>query len=661
MIRSFKDNLPYAEHGFGLDFNHYVSGRIAADVVEHGGISELFYTGKQGFQRASILTASQESAFTKLGRIQILIDDRPFYPEFSRTTHYPFGFRSECEFEGVRFRHELILDNSTLYQTIRVLENPGHKKIRARALLHGHTFTQKPDRKNEEWTIRPDGSMQTLVHDPEGTVRLRFLCSAPCRTYSRHEPFKYYMEAMETGDFFAFAFQFDSEERPAFEQTAAFIAEWEKQLREGVRFTTGSAALDSALNNAVPTLKSLKIADHPGAFRASQSYWVWGWDSMVHAEALLWSGNAESVREMLDFYRETASPVKGIGHCLKTDFQPSSCMYPCSQGLYIVMLMNYCAATGDLETVRKNYDFAKWILNYSGANTHPECSLGTAIGFFPDFPELLEQKKSDVSLINNSLYLQALKSISALEKELGIDAEAQKHTQEAERLQSDMERILWDDKAGYWTDSADGETLTPRLYYPLYGQLYTSPFGDEPHAESRDRIADFLKRKFRFAAGLYMYPPDNAAFMSDGNQLGAYYPPVDRYYWNMMNRTGDAESADYFLRIVEHYWQYHAYPEGLTHETVNQDPTIDNPGCKQAFSMKGWFCDSLELNFGLRVYMDGILLNPLKTGKPFRVENLILRGIRFSLERLADGTVLLNGKPAPDGKITWKMLEETSR
>lgn len=657
MIHSFKDHLPFAEHGFGLEFNHYVSGRIAADVVRHGGISTLYYVGKQGFRRAAVLTASQESAFAKAGRIQLLVDGRSYYLEFNQTTHYPFGYRSECELAGVRIRHEFLLERNTLYQVVRVLDNPAGHDVRARALLHGHVFTALPGRKTDPWTILTDGSMKTEIHDPSGSLLLRFLCSVPCSTLSRHEPFKYYMETKEKGELFVFAFQFDSEERPDFASAADRIDRWEQRFREGVRFHTGSEALDSALDNAVPTLESLIVPDRPGAIRASQSYWIWGWDSMVHAEALLWSGNADIVRDMLAFYRETADPVRGIVHCMDDAFRPDTCMAPCSQGLYIVMLANYCAATGDLDTGRTHYPFARWILELAGRNVHPSCSLGTAIGFFPDFPGLLDQKDSDVSLINNSLYLQALKSIAALEQAFGMEAEAQEHLRSADRLQKDMERFLWDDNAGYWCDSADGATLQPRRYYPLYGQLHTSAFGCDPHAESLPRIADFLKRHFRFDFGLYMFPPDNPAFMADGNQLGAYYPPVDRYYWNLMNRVGDTESAADFRRIIEFYWQFHAYPEGMTHETENADPTIDNPGCKQAFSMKGWFCDALELYFGLQVRMEGIRLHPLKTDHRIRVEHLILRGRCFSLETLPGGGMLLNGIPVPAEELSWETLE----
>ena len=122
----------------------------------------------------------------------------------------------------------------------------------------------------------------------------------------------------------------------------------------------------------------------------------------------------------------------------------------------------------------------------------------------------------------------------------------------------------------------------------------------------------------------------------------------------MKKRSGDAESVNRFHRIVESYWSFHAYPEGLTHETENADPTIDNPGCKQAFSMKGWFCDALELHLGLKVCMDGFSLHPLNTGKAFRVENLVLRGKKLTLERRPDGTLLLNGTPVPAGKSPWE-------
>ncbi len=49
--------------------------------------------------------------------------------------------------------------------------------------LSGRFTKILPDRDTENWTILPDGSMETRIHDPSGSVFLRFLCSVPCHTF----------------------------------------------------------------------------------------------------------------------------------------------------------------------------------------------------------------------------------------------------------------------------------------------------------------------------------------------------------------------------------------------------------------------------------------------------------------------------------------------
>jgi hypothetical protein len=83
-----------------------------------------------------------------------------------------------------------------------------------------------------------------------------------------------------------------------------------------------------------------------------------------------------------------------------------------------------------------------------------------------------------------------------------------------------------------------------------------------------------------------MFPSDRPGFMAYGNQLGAYYPSVDRYHWNIMNLSRNSSSVTDFEHIVTSYWAGLSYSEGMTHETVNVDPTCEPRG-KQAFAAKG--------------------------------------------------------------------------
>jgi hypothetical protein len=673
MITQFTDNVPVAETGFGLPLTHYASGRIAAAVTDHGGICDIRYNGRQHHAKNLFFKASEVTCWDKLCRLQVVIDGEAYYPEFNRTRHYPFGFASECNLAGVELRHELVLDQDTLFQRIMVVGNPEGREVRARLLLHGHLWAQVAGRTCGQWTISPEtGHLQASVEDAEAdgstaVTAVQVGANQKCRTSVRHETFKYYMEtacpSAEIVYYMAFNPQADQDFSP--QRVKAVFATYDAMLENGLHFDTGNPTLDSALANAAPMVAHLAVLDQPGAIRASQRYWIWGWDSMVHAEALLWGGHPELVRDMLDFYRETADPVKGVAHAFNSDmtyFQAAR-MADNAQMLYAAMLYNYLAATGDRETVERNLDFARWIQKRASDSIGSHGDLAVGFGFFPDDRWALGHNRKDLSLINNSLFYQGLRALAAVEAELGHDAESAACLETADKVRAGMESILWDSEKGYWFDSASSEDGSPRPHYPLYGQLYVSPFGAEPKAAETAAIAEFMRANFRFDWGLYMFPTWDAGFMADGNQLGAYYPPVDRYYWTIMNRDGHAEAAADFERIVTYFWARHTYPEGFTHETVNADPTLDKPGGKQAFSAKAWLCDALELHLGLKVDLQGITLTPLPGECSFRVANLILREHRIDIERSGNGAAArfsLNDSPLANGRITWEMLKSTN-
>jgi hypothetical protein len=670
MITTFTNNIPVAATGFGLESNHYVSGRISAAVAKHGGLGAIRFHGQQQIKKSLFFQAPDVSSWSKLARVQILIDGEAYYPEFNQTRHYPFGYASECCLANVNLRHELILDQDTLFQRIVVLENPDKAEIRARLLLHGHLWAATAGRTVDEWIIDPaSGALSSTVTDKEPDACLTSTTvligsTVKCNTTVRNKTFKYYMETDAPADemIFHVAFNPKTDSMPASERLGAMCRNYELSLADGLHFETGNPALDSALSNAAPTVARLALADCPGAIRASQNYWVWGWDSMVHSEALLWSGNTELVREMLVFYRETADAENGIAHSFNSDltYHKPHRMADNAQMLYVVMLHNYYAATGDLETLQNCLEFARLILKRAAATVGNYGSLGVGFGFFPDDRWSLGHNRRDLSLINNSLYFQGLRAMAELEGKLGHGSEAMACVLDAGKVKKGLETILWDAEANYWFDSASADDGTPRRHHPLYGQLYVSGFGTEPHSEKTDDIAEFMRQNFLFEAGLYMFPKTDDGFMADGNQLGAYYPPIDRYYWNVMNRVGDSRALADFERIVTGFWRQHTYPEGLTHETANAEPTLDKPGCKQAFSAKAWLCDALELHLGLRVNLQGFSLNPMPAEQAFRVENLMLRGKRIVIERIGNGRTpqfTLNGTVLEQGYVSWDMLQ----
>ena len=663
MIHNFQNSLPCAEHGFGLDFNHYVSGRIAADVVSHGGISALYYVGKQGYRRAGILSGSQESAFAKVGRIQIIIDGRNYYPEFHHTFHYPFGYRSECELEGVHLRHELLLEENTLFQIIRVLDNPERKSIRARALLHGHVLNRLPDRNAENWTIQPDGSMQMQIHDPSGSVRLRFLCSVPCRTDSRHEPFKYYMEATTPGELFAFAFQFDSTEHPDFASAAARIDLWEKEFREGVRFFTGNAAVDSALNNVVSSLKSLMVKDRPGAIRASQSYWIWGWDSMVWAEAFPQLNRLEQMAGVLDFYCRTASPQSGIFHEMHPDLRAYKSMAFAPQCLYAVMLYQYLVYSGRTEVAGRYLRFAEEIVSRAGEFEVAGSGLLRGVSLYPDHPEDLDQDGDDISVFNNSIYYQALRSLEELERAFENPEKSMFYRTLAERTRRGFERF-YDPQAGYFCDSLSARDFSMRRHYPVYAILFVTEFADELLENKRSAVAEFMNEHFSTRQGARILPLDDPAFLRDGNQLGMYMPSTERFYRVMSHAMDPVRNLEKWKNDIICNWKLLTLPEALTCEYENHGITPDNPGRKQFFTLKPWVGNWFLFALGIHCDLDGIVFASFADAGT-EVSGLHWRGKTLCIRNCGSSgkvsSIRINGKAAAGtDRVLWSELPALS-
>jgi hypothetical protein len=97
------------------------------------------------------------------------------------------------------------------------------------------------------------------------------------------------------------------------------------------------------------------------------------------------------------------------------------------------MLHNYFAATGDEETLKRNLPFARNIIKSTVDAQCEQNSLSKGLGFYPDFPQLLGQADDNLSLINNSLYYQALRAIEEMTNE---------DDSQSKQVKLDMEKVL---------------------------------------------------------------------------------------------------------------------------------------------------------------------------------------------------------------------------
>ena len=670
--------LPYSAEGFGTLRNQYVNGCISCFVNRNGQIGEICFQGGQNVHAHQIFKAAETGVFAKLFRVQVLIDETPYRLTFSNVVHHPYGYTAECEIDGVEFGHELVLDGNVLLQRVKVLSNPSGRKIRARAVMAGHCWTKRDNRTHGDFALEADrGRFTSWVKDGTNIIDVvvglygqsavfplqdgRFLKGKDEKDMLAkkfEQKRKYYVESKEAADEFVFYLAFDAKDGE--DLSGARIDRVHRRFAECyascAKFETGDRATDSALSCVAPVMAAHE-ALRPGAYRASPTYWVWGWDAMVHSDMFAIAGQPDGVRRMLDFLRETAHPDAGLMHAYNYEFAGSmrGRLAPPTQPFYAMLLLNYYNLTGDRETLSRCLPLARLVVDRVLEMRRSGEALVRWQDMFPDNPFTVGETKNDFSAFNNSIFYQGLKAVAVMTGE-------RKYFEEAEKVRTEFERLFWNDKAGFFCNWADGDTKKGVDIFQAFDVLYISPWAFDFKGAEVKRIASFMKRNFLANYGIRNLHWSSPAFMQDGVQQGEYFPVTERYYWNVMNRMRDIASLEDFRRIHGGYWRLITYPEGQTLEVENADILDfyeDNPGMKQIFTAKAWLASGLELWLGLEIGSDGLKFNPMNDGKPFSVRDLVVRGKKLNVTMTGAGTnatMIFNGMPC-DGEIPYSAFD----
>lgn len=685
-IAEFRDGMPFSREGFGVRRNFYMSGRISVKVSDIANIFQVNYIGSQAHTALRFYEGAENCTFGRFMMPQVIIGDNRYRLTFENTTHYPFGYSSECTLEGVRLRHELVLDGNALFRRITVVENPENKPVRAVCVQLNPGMTRMKlhmnDAKNALVGSRMDGQAVT-------TLEIGSMNPVAFPLNDRPEkPLAFGSHGVgrdEDGFPKILSFRFDMiEKEPAKEHV--FWAVFDKRGNEDLssaridrvyadlrakcandaRFLTGDSVVDNALGFCMPWGAAEEV-DGIGAFRASPTYWVWGWDAMVHYGVQAMTGRAAEVKRMLEFFRDVADQDDGILHAYGTSFRlgrsdmksrdstapgNSISMAPHVQLFYVVLLHDYYCLTGDRRTLDDLLPFAERLVERALSRALPGEHLCRGYGFFPDNPYAVEQQKDDISLINNSIYYQGICAYADLTGKMKDECEA---------VRRELAKKLWDAKEGFWSDAYDVHGNARRPHYPVYGLFRISPFSQTAEVAPWDALAEYMKSRFFNNCYLAMFSPKSESHLADGNQLGAYYPVTDRTYWNVMNAAGRIDALEDYMTIVRRHWEVLTYPEGQSSDVCNNDPAdySDELGNKQFFASKGWLADALELNLGIKWTTAGLSFHAIGDGRPFAVENLTLRGSKLTVRRVGRGVgaeYIFNGRKLAKPEIAWSDL-----
>jgi hypothetical protein len=695
----YKNNIPFMAKGIELEQVWFSGGRTGATVLGHGGIGEILYFGNQ-FQSGHTFFRSglPQSAWAKLLRLCVVIDGTPYYPEFTNTRLYPFGYTSECVLTGVRFRHELILLNDAVVQRIAVVSNPARRKLALKLILHGHNQVTPAPRAWSAWRMDEAlGALRihatdTLTEEecrrqieektkelrldfpvpdvPRGETHIAVASTLKTKLTSANQGFKYYLDTTPFTDEAAFFMVFSPGKdvlarvralrRGAARECEQAMAAYRARLANSPHVSIpGSAAVQSCLINLPAVIDSLEAKDIPGGFRAAaHGYWIW-LDLFFNATAFTCANDADSLRDMLRLFRSFADPELGIPKLVTTTLKPLLGAEWVEQCLFITAFYHYYCHTGDRVLLQELYPFLTWVMDKCLEKEARDSGLIEGIGM-PDFP--MDMDGHDLCSSGNSIAYQALKSVEALARELDDAATAQRYGRQAQKSRDNFLRHFYDPDKGYFVDSVSSKDFSKRRHYPVFAILWVTHFAADLLGDHAGKIAAFQARNFTRPHGIGgMIPTWDTAYPADGNQLIAYYPSWSEvFYRNTMRLAGRAKELDKWFDDVEWFWRQNTLPEGFTYDAENEGFTVDNPGAKQAFGGQAWYAVFFTAILGLAIDEQGLILSPTPMRRRLTVRNLLVRGRRVDIILSGKGKrsgITVNGKKFKSATIRIPFAE----
>jgi hypothetical protein len=645
----FRNNLPFIPQGVGFSQVWFSGGRMACTILEHGGIGEILYFGRQSVSHSFMFRANNQlSAWEKLFRFSVVIDGTPYYPEFNNTTYYPFGFTSEC--------------------TTVAIDELSKKEIAKQIWDKTHDVRDHFPISDTPYGETHIGVMYDRAHFTKGT----------------HVAWKQYVSSGPFTDQAALMLVF-APGAAAYRQRAgvlkksvhqecdALFALFEKRqkLASQVRIPS-EPVVQSLIANVPRVIDAVELKDVPGAFRAGmQGYFVW-MDLMIDAVSFLYANDADSLRDMFTFFQKRVDKKRGMPCLVTTHLTPLLATPFSNQCCVITSFYNYYCFTGDEKLLRSYYPLLRFIIEKCAEREVKGTGLIEGAGL-PDHPA--EQNGHDITSTNNSSFYQAMKCMPYLSREMTRLSGDEKHgvfgrycEEFAARTRKNFVRYFFDKKVGYFRDSLSSEDFSPRRHYPTFVIQWATPFAADLITGNEKRIAAFMAKNFLRPQGVGpMFPPSDPMYPGDGNQWLAYYPSwTEAFFRGAMRAAGRGRELAQIFDVINWFWSRYTIPEGFTYDAENEGFTADNPGGKQPFGGQGFYGNFFRTIVGLEVDERGVIVTPSPARKELSVEGLIVRGKKIDLSVTGTGRhaeISFNGEKLGAGPavIPFRKLKAKNR
>ncbi|MBP3961517.1 hypothetical protein [Paenibacillus lignilyticus] len=631
---------------------------------------------------------------------------------YSNSKLWPFGVESECEVHGVKLQHRMMaVEESIVFQVTTPQELPlsfrykmefykdfalipadsqdfrfsagGTSRVweewsydEAAGLLHGSFL----DIQKEREAGHPDdiniNNPDVSKYDREEPVPLFISIGAdfPIGYSKRPLNSKYILtggEALEPNRTYSFIISFDCDKEALLNKAYVMSAEIEeavsKQYARYERIRERSPILNSpyeGLNDFMSLIplyhESCKVTDVPGAIKAkNKQYWVWGWDGITSNYASLYWGDQAFIGDMLRFYEETADAEWGIAHSYRHDMSLNSVSALPAQSMYISLLQQYYATTGNKQDVLDRYDFVKRIFNLILTREVQGTGFCEGASLFPDFPAFMhETGTSDISSLNNTIFYCAARSMEYLAELVGDQETKDRAKAVFSGIEKNFLPLFYDEEKQFVVSSIDSRTLQKRNSFNANAVKWESHYLSDLMEKVNAGALEFFANHIVCKAGLREIPIWSDAFDMDANQLHCWWPVTGEYFMQLINDGNRPDLIEQWIGWVSYWTGKLTCPEGISCYIDTAEPDVDRwnteNGTWHAYSMRGWYQAAIHGVVGVSMEAGGI------TFHPYAGEEMTLEGLYFGEQRL-DIAMIGSGPYVESIEVEGHVLEATNK
>lgn len=401
----------------------------------------------------------------------------------------------------------------------------------------------------------------------------------------------------------------------------------------------GFPAIEAFFAQTPLVVESAKVGD-VGMTRACPGtyYWIWAWDNMVTAPAMLRWGDATFVSRIAAFINHHRDVDGAITGRWSRSLEPMD-----SRGiggmdfLFSELVLSLFTETGDRQALLANYASLLTAFRQLKSRCHPN-GLFPSIGMYPDIPAKMGRTEHFYVAIDQGAWYCLCRNLEKIASFIGDLPTAEQARSTAQHISSNFLSTFWNDDKGFLCDSFNPDGKKQFHSFPIFSLLFLeSSFGWQLIRNKIDEAATFIENHLLSENGMKMTPSWDINHFSEPAMSG-WYPHWDLPAVKLLVRAGKWSAVQKWLNLVEECYSRLGYcPEFIATNHEHDQIWFHHGAAWNLNCATGWYQALLFAIFGIEFDTGGITCFPTQISQNASLKGMNFRTGRWNISKLGRG------------------------